>query len=112
FLSQTATLQKGPVSLNEFLQPSLDDGAELRKLFATDKGNAGLRICSGVPASGATAQGRRGHKKSHEEIHEKSFPSSDVDIFLYGRRSVLSFGCKYCYNLALPLSRVSIASLS
>ena len=43
FLSRIASLPRGPVSLNKVLQPSLDDEAELRKLFATDKGNARLR---------------------------------------------------------------------
>ncbi|KAI9451558.1 hypothetical protein BJY52DRAFT_1297200 [Lactarius psammicola] len=43
FLSRIATLPKGPVSLDNVLRPSLDDEAELRKLFATDKGNARLR---------------------------------------------------------------------
>ncbi|KAH9017611.1 ankyrin repeat protein [Lactarius pseudohatsudake] len=42
FLSRVATLPNGPVSLDKVLQPSLDDEAELRKLFATDKGNARL----------------------------------------------------------------------
>lgn len=42
FLSRIAKLPKGPVSLDAVLQPSLDDEAELRKLFATDKGNARL----------------------------------------------------------------------
>ena len=36
-------MPKGPVSLDEILRPSLNDEAELRKLFATDKGNARLR---------------------------------------------------------------------
>ena len=43
FLSRIANLPKGPVSLDAVLQPSLDDEAELRKLFATDKGNARLK---------------------------------------------------------------------
>ncbi|KAF8265333.1 hypothetical protein EI94DRAFT_356458 [Lactarius quietus] len=43
FLSRIASLPKGPVSLDEVLQPSLDDEAELRKLFATDKGNSRLK---------------------------------------------------------------------
>ena len=43
FLSRIAGLPKGPVSLDEVLQPSLHDEAELRKLFATDKCNARLR---------------------------------------------------------------------
>lgn len=43
FLSRVSSLPKGPVSLDEVLQPSLQDEAELRKLFATDKGNARLR---------------------------------------------------------------------
>ena len=43
FLSRIATLPKGNVSLDAVLQPSLDDEAELRKLFATDKGNARLK---------------------------------------------------------------------
>ena len=42
FLSRVVSLPKGPVSLDEVLQPSLQDEAELRKLFATDKGNARL----------------------------------------------------------------------
>ncbi|KAH9017612.1 ankyrin repeat-containing domain protein [Lactarius pseudohatsudake] len=42
FLSRIATLPRGPVSLDHVLHPSLDDEAELRKLFATDKGNARL----------------------------------------------------------------------
>jgi hypothetical protein len=42
FLSRIANLPKGPVSLDPVLQPSLDEEAELRKLFATDKGNARL----------------------------------------------------------------------
>ncbi|KAH8995819.1 hypothetical protein EDB86DRAFT_3243523 [Lactarius hatsudake] len=42
FLSRIATLPNGPVSLDKVLQPSLDNEAELRKLFATDKGNARL----------------------------------------------------------------------
>lgn len=43
FLSRVAILPKGNVSLDAVLQPSLDDEAELRKLFATDKGNARLK---------------------------------------------------------------------
>ncbi|KAH9057582.1 hypothetical protein EDB87DRAFT_1686168 [Lactarius vividus] len=43
FLSRIATLPRGPASLDHVLQPSLDDEAELRKLFATDKGNARLK---------------------------------------------------------------------
>jgi hypothetical protein len=43
FLSRIANLPKGSVSLDAVLQPSLDDEAELRKLFATDKGNARLK---------------------------------------------------------------------
>ena len=42
FLSRIAGLPEGSVSLDDVLQPSLDDEAELRKLFATDKGNARL----------------------------------------------------------------------
>ncbi|KAH8991545.1 hypothetical protein EDB92DRAFT_2114535 [Lactarius akahatsu] len=42
FLSRIATLPRGPVSLDHVLHLSLDDEAELRKLFATDKGNARL----------------------------------------------------------------------
>ena len=43
FLSRIAILPKGNVSLDVALQPSLDDEAQLRKLFATDKGNARLK---------------------------------------------------------------------
>ncbi|KAI0263726.1 hypothetical protein BC834DRAFT_290264 [Gloeopeniophorella convolvens] len=43
FISRVANLPRGPVSLDAALQPSLDDEAELRKLFATDKGNARLK---------------------------------------------------------------------
>jgi hypothetical protein len=43
FLSRIGGLPKGPVSLDDVLQPSLDDEAELRKLFATDKGNPRLK---------------------------------------------------------------------
>jgi hypothetical protein len=43
FLSRVISLPKGPVSLDGALQPSLDDEAELRKLFATDKGNKRLK---------------------------------------------------------------------
>lgn len=43
FLSRVSSLPKGPVSLDEVLQPFLQDEAELCKLFATDKGNARLR---------------------------------------------------------------------
>ncbi len=43
FLSRIASLPKGHVSLDEVLQPSLDDEAELRKLFATEKGNERLK---------------------------------------------------------------------
>jgi hypothetical protein len=43
FLSRISSLPKGPVSLDKALQPSLDDEAELRKLFATDRGNPRLR---------------------------------------------------------------------
>jgi hypothetical protein len=43
FLSRIALLPKGSVSLDGVLQPSLDDEAELRKLFASDKGNARLK---------------------------------------------------------------------
>jgi hypothetical protein len=44
FLSRIAILPlaEGNVSLDAILQPSLDDEAELRKFFATDKGNARL----------------------------------------------------------------------
>ena len=43
FLSRIASLPKGPVSLDDVLQLSLQDEAELRKLFATDKGNPRLK---------------------------------------------------------------------
>jgi len=43
FLSRIAILPRGNVSLDAVLQPSLDDEAELRKFFATDKGNARLK---------------------------------------------------------------------
>jgi hypothetical protein len=43
FLSRAASSPKGPVSFDDILQPSLDDEAELRKLFATNKGNPRLR---------------------------------------------------------------------
>lgn len=43
FLSRIASLPEGPVSLDKVLQPSLDDEAELRKLFATDKNNVRLK---------------------------------------------------------------------
>lgn len=43
FLSRVLDLPKGNVSLDGVLQPSLDDEAELRKLFATDKGNPRLK---------------------------------------------------------------------
>jgi len=43
FISRIAALPKGvPVSLDEALQPSLDDEAELRRLFATDTKNTRL----------------------------------------------------------------------
>ncbi|KAG5637903.1 hypothetical protein H0H81_002731 [Sphagnurus paluster] len=43
FLQRVIALSNGPgVSLHDALQPSLDDEAELRKLFATDKTNARL----------------------------------------------------------------------
>jgi hypothetical protein len=42
FISRVAKLPKGTVSLDAVLQSSLDDEAELRKLFATDKANARL----------------------------------------------------------------------
>ena len=43
FLSRIGRLPKGPVSLDDVLQPSLDEEAELRKLFATDKANSRLK---------------------------------------------------------------------
>ena len=43
FLSHIAILPKGNVSLDVVLQPSLDDEANLRKFFATDKGNVRLK---------------------------------------------------------------------
>jgi hypothetical protein len=43
FLARVASLPNGPVSLDAVLQPSLDDEAELRKLFARDKGNVRLK---------------------------------------------------------------------
>ncbi|KAF5379121.1 hypothetical protein D9615_005879 [Tricholomella constricta] len=43
FLNRIISLPKGPgISLDEALQPSLDDEAELRKLFATDKNHVRL----------------------------------------------------------------------
>lgn len=43
FLNRIISLPNGPgISLNEALQPSLDDEAELRKLYATDKTNVRL----------------------------------------------------------------------
>ncbi|KAF9460934.1 hypothetical protein BDZ94DRAFT_1264751 [Collybia nuda] len=43
FLKRIVPLPTGPgISLDDALQPSLDDEAELRKLFATDKANARL----------------------------------------------------------------------
>jgi len=43
FISRVVALPKGvPVSLNDALQPSLDDEAELRRLFATDTKNPRL----------------------------------------------------------------------
>ncbi len=43
FLSRIAILPNGNISLDAVLQPSLDDEADLRKSFATDKGNARLK---------------------------------------------------------------------
>jgi hypothetical protein len=43
FLSRIAGLPKGHVSLDKVLQPSLDDEAELRRLFATDKNNPRIK---------------------------------------------------------------------
>ncbi|KAI0030398.1 hypothetical protein K488DRAFT_87813 [Vararia minispora EC-137] len=43
FIARIAKLPNGPVSLDDALQPSLDDEAELRKLFAMDKSNARLK---------------------------------------------------------------------
>ena len=44
FIAHILSLPKDPgVSLDEALQPSLDDEAELRKLFATDKTNSRLK---------------------------------------------------------------------
>lgn len=43
FLSRVAVLPKENVSLDAVLQPSLDDEADLRKFFATDKGNTRLK---------------------------------------------------------------------
>ncbi|KAH9020875.1 hypothetical protein EDB84DRAFT_1441656 [Lactarius hengduanensis] len=131
FLSRIATLPRGPVSLDHVLHPSLDDEAELRKLFATDKGNArlgdihvvkddadrdaqhimalpnSLRREEGSPAmvespeafkknwsiftensllnwqTGAT-QATGSKRAMRKYFHEKAFPSSDVDLFLYG----------------------------
>src|SRR5262245_32760225 len=43
FLQRVASLPSGPcISLNSALKPSLDDEAELRRLFATDKTNSRL----------------------------------------------------------------------
>ncbi|KAG5643246.1 hypothetical protein DXG03_001296 [Asterophora parasitica] len=43
FITRIISLPKGPgISLDETLQPSLDDESELRKLFATDKNNTRL----------------------------------------------------------------------
>jgi hypothetical protein len=43
FLQRIASLPSGPgISLNNALQPSLDDEAELRRLFATEKTNSRL----------------------------------------------------------------------
>lgn len=43
FIKRISLLPKGPgVSLDEVLQPSIDDETELRRLFATDKTNARL----------------------------------------------------------------------
>ena len=39
FLGRIAQLPSGVVSLNSVLEPSLEDEAELRKLFAQDKTN-------------------------------------------------------------------------
>lgn len=44
FLKRIISLPSGPgISLDNALQPSLDDEAELRRLFATDKTNARLK---------------------------------------------------------------------
>ena len=43
FLSRISDLPNGPVYLYSALQPSLDDEAELRRLFATDKDNTRLK---------------------------------------------------------------------
>ncbi|EEB88099.1 hypothetical protein MPER_14261, partial [Moniliophthora perniciosa FA553] len=44
FIQRVQSLPKEPgVTLDAVLQPSLDDEAELRKLFATDKDNARLK---------------------------------------------------------------------
>ena len=43
FLARVASLPKGPgVNLDDVLQPSLDDEAELRRLLATDRSNPRL----------------------------------------------------------------------
>ncbi|KAH9170814.1 hypothetical protein EDB89DRAFT_2230439 [Lactarius sanguifluus] len=131
FLSRIATLPRGPVSLDHVLHPSLDDEADLRKLFATDKGNArlkdihvGLVDVFAAPGDIRTTRARvvkddadrdaqhimalpsslrreegspamvenlealeqpTGSKRAMRKyFHEKAFPSSDVDLFLYG----------------------------
>ncbi|KAF9647522.1 ankyrin [Thelephora ganbajun] len=66
FISRIAALPKGvPVSLDEVLQPSLEDEAELRRLFATDTRNprlsnpyVGLVDVFGAPADIRTTRAR------------------------------------------------------
>src|SRR6266702_2932770 len=184
FLSRIASLPKGPVSLDKVLQPSLDDEAELRKLFATDKGNARLRDIhvglvdvfaapsdirttrarvvkddadrdaqhvmalpnslrredgspamvenleafkknwgvftenslsqladwSNVIAAGGSVQAclmplpkaATGSKRATRKyFHDKAFPSSDVDLFLYGL-TIEEVFCAFCFCYSSP----------
>lgn len=97
FIARIVSLPKDPdVSLDDALQPSLDDEAELRKLFATDKTNTrlkdpyvGLVDVFAAPPEIRTTRARV--VKDDQDLFVKYvMPLSDVDRRKEGTPSMVS----------------------
>lgn len=108
FLGRIAALPKGPgVSLDAALQPSLDDEAELRKLFATDKLNprltnphVGLLDVFAAPSDIRTTRARV--VKDETDLSGKYvLPLSDVNRRKEGAPSMVADLDKFTKNWAV-----------